>query len=268
VIDLLPKLLDFSKWADGLDYSAMVRWILRKSMFPSRLRRFCTEELKVLPIMRHMKAMASETPWGVVNAIGIRAGESFARSQLPEWEKSDMGIPVWTWRPLREWSEADVIAIHKRHGLPPNPLYLRGASRVGCWPCIYARKAEVALVARDDDARIGVIEDMEKMLTELAVGRAIARQADPIPDGLDDDAREVAEQLRDPGHWRNQRTFFGVGDKDCGWDFYNIRRTVEWARTDRGGRQFPMFSPLDEAAADGCMRWGMCETLPAAGPRR
>ncbi len=250
-------------------YSAMVRWILKKAMFPSRMRRYCTDELKVNPIAEHMRATADAAPWMVVNAVGIRAGESFARSQLPEWEASNLGtkgkpMQAWTWRPLREWTEADVIAIHKRHGLKPNPLYIRGAARVGCWPCIFARKAEVAMVARDDDARIRVIERLERVLTGKALARVAERTATPIPDGLDEDAREIAEQLRDPEHWRNQRTFFGAGDKGRGWPDYSIGRTVEWAQTDRGGLQMPMFSPLDEAAADGCMRWGLCETESAS----
>ena len=241
-------------------YSAMVRWILKKSMFPSRQRRFCTENLKVLPVRDHIAASANASPWMVINAVGIRAGESFARSQLPEWEVSNMDLPCWTWRGIISWSEVDVIAIHKRHGLKPNPLYLKGASRVGCWPCIFARKLELAMVAGLTPGMIDVIESLERFLTARSLERVEKRQKTPIPDGLDDDAREIAEQLRDPSHWRNQRTFFGVGGKGRMWDFYDIRRTVEWAQTDRGGLQLPMFSPLDEAAADGCMRWGLCET--------
>lgn len=120
------------------------------------------------------------------------------------------------------------------------------------------------MVARDDDARIRVIERLERVLTDKALARVAERAEIPIPDGLDEDTREIAKQLRDPEHWRNQRTFFGAGDKGRGWSDYSIRRTVEWAQTDRGGLQMPMFSPLDEAAADGCMRWGMCETGGAA----
>jgi 3'-phosphoadenosine 5'-phosphosulfate sulfotransferase (PAPS reductase)/FAD synthetase len=246
-------------------YSAMVRWCLRKAMFPSRVRRYCTDELKVTPISAYLAPMAKDAPWDVVNAVGIRAGESFARSQLPEWEAcgfitSRELMAAWTWRPLREWSEADVVAIHKRHGLAPNPLYLRGASRVGCWPCIFARKAEVALVDALDPVRIEVIEELERVLTDRAKSRARERAEVPVDVMLDPELREVAMRLRDPDDPRQQRTFFGHGDKGRNWDFYGIRETIEWARTARGGRQMPMFSPLDEAAADGCMRWGMCET--------
>lgn len=58
------------------------------------------------------------------------------------------------WRPLLRWSEQQVVDIHHRHGLCPNPLYLPGASRVGCRPCIFVLKAEVRLIADTGPARI------------------------------------------------------------------------------------------------------------------
>lgn len=36
------------------------------------------------------------------------------------------------WRPLLTWSYDDVIEIHQAFGIKPNPLYLKGAERVGC----------------------------------------------------------------------------------------------------------------------------------------
>lgn len=36
---------------------------------------------------------------------------------------------------------------------------------------------------------------------------------------------------------------------------------VQWAQTDRGGRQFSMF---DYTAQDGCTRWGLCEAPQAS----
>ena len=49
-------------------------------------------------------------------------------------------------------------------------------------------------------------------------------------------------------------TYFGhrskaIGDPD-------IETLVEWARTDRGGRQFKLFN---QTAGSGCARWGMCD---------
>jgi hypothetical protein len=35
-----------------------------------------------------------------------------------------------------------VFAIHDKYGVEPNPLYKLGASRVGCFPCIYMNLGE------------------------------------------------------------------------------------------------------------------------------
>jgi 3'-phosphoadenosine 5'-phosphosulfate sulfotransferase (PAPS reductase)/FAD synthetase len=134
----------------------MVGLIKKKAMFPRRVRRFCTQELKVFPMRDYLRAMDDEP----VNTVGIRRAESEARSKLEEWEWSDT-FDCDIWRPLLHWSEQDVIDIHTRHGLRPNPLYLQGAERVGCWPCIFARKAELRHVAESDPARIDLIRELE-----------------------------------------------------------------------------------------------------------
>ena len=55
---------------------------------------------------------------------------------MTEWEFQDFDAEVWRPDTLER---GEVIEIHHRHGLRPNPLYLLGATRV-CWPCIFARK--------------------------------------------------------------------------------------------------------------------------------
>lgn len=65
----------------------MVELIRQKQMFPSRTRRFCTEQLKLKPLQAFMDICSMAGP--VVNAIGIRAAESTARSKLTEWEWND-----------------------------------------------------------------------------------------------------------------------------------------------------------------------------------
>jgi 3'-phosphoadenosine 5'-phosphosulfate sulfotransferase (PAPS reductase)/FAD synthetase len=126
----------------------MVDLIRKKKMFPSRLQRFCTTELKVRPMQRFIRSLQDG---GVepVNAVGIRREESASRSAATEWEWTD-AFDCEVWRPLVAWTEAQVVAIHAKHDLRPNPLYLQGASRVGCWPCIHARKNEIRLVADVD----------------------------------------------------------------------------------------------------------------------
>ena len=178
--------------------------VRKKGMFPSRVRRFCTQQLKVFPLRDYIRALDDD----VVNALGIRAGESQARAQMPEWEWN-ADFDCATWRPLIAWSEADVIAMHRRHGLPPNPLYLLGAERVGCWPCIFARKSEIRMVADLDDIRIGEIRELERTIQTAGA------------------------------------TFFHTHGRTSAP--VRIDEAVDWSRTSRGGKQRELFAMPGEA---------------------
>lgn len=216
----------------------MVDLILRKGIFPSRRMRWCTDELKMKPLAKHLSTYADD----VISAVGIRAAESEARSKMAEWEYSP-GLDCDVWRPLLTWSEADVIAIHKRHGLAPNPLYLSGAERVGCWPCVMSRKAEIRLVAESDPERIALIRDLESQLTERLTMRCL----------------ETGEAQRWP-----ELTFFqgsGSADRQNG-QTWPIDKVVAWSRTSHGGKQLELFAPLNE----GCVRWGLCDAGRGPGP--
>lgn len=215
----------------------MEELIEHKGMFPQRTRRFCTEELKIKPILAYLATLV-EAGEDVVNAVGIRAGESAARSKMPEWEWSS-GFDCEVWRPLIGWSEQDVIDIHARHGLLPNPLYLKGASRVGCFPCIFARKSEVRFIAEHRPEQIVRIRRLEERVQAAAFAR---------------------QEARGEGGLYGPPTFFQapIRDDDGKRLHTPIDEIVEWSRTSRGGRQFDMFAPGD--GDEGCMRWGLCET--------
>ena len=143
--EVLTPLLGHIEWV-GYP-GGMVAMVEKKEMFPNRLRRFCTDELKMQPIRKFIAQVQDEVG-DVVSAAGVRGAESAARAKMPEWEWSD-GLDCEVWRPLIAWSEQDVIDQHTGHGVAPNPLYLRGSgvNRVGCWPCIHSRKAEIRKVA-------------------------------------------------------------------------------------------------------------------------
>jgi 3'-phosphoadenosine 5'-phosphosulfate sulfotransferase (PAPS reductase)/FAD synthetase len=207
--------------------------IRKKGMFPSRTRRFCTEELKVKPMQRYLAGLGAD----VVNAVGIRRAESEARSRMEEWEWSN-GFDAETWRPLIHWTEDEVIAIHHRHGLAPNPLYLEGATRVGCWPCLFARKAEIRHLAETDPARIAVIRQLEAEAQEASAARAESR----------------GEAVRNPP------TFFQapMRNADGARPGTPIDEVIKWSRTAHGGRQYELFAA--GPGEEGCMRWGLCDT--------
>ena len=213
-------------------YSAMVRLCLKKGMFPSRMTRWCTEATKLMPAQRWADSLDADT----INVVGIRSDESAARAAMPEWEWIDKR-DSWTWRPILAWTLDDVIAIHARHGLRPNPLYLRGASRVGCWPCIFARKAEIRFIAETDPTRIEVLRLLETYVETCQRGHIAARGE--------------AHDGRLPSWFQPEQA------NALGW-FWPIDRVVEWSRTARGGKQVELFASTDRDA--GCMRWGLCDT--------
>lgn len=221
----------------------MAGLIRKKGMFPGRMHRYCTSELKVRPINNYMAEIDPE--WRAIVALGIRAEESAARADALEWEHDGNDMERWTWRPLVRWTLDDVIAIHKRHGIAPNPLYLRGATRVGCWPCIHARKAELRMVANESPERIAEIRQLEQELGERRAEKlldpAYARKA---KDRGYVDPTYFSTTQRLPNGRRKGRTF-------------PIDEAVAWSRTTRGGKKEELF---DTDPDKGCLRWGLCDT--------
>lgn len=211
-------------------YEGFIDLVMRKGLFPSRVMRFCTEELKVIPILKYINELAETETREIINVVGIRAAESAKRAKMPEWE-FQKDFDCWTWRPLIRWHKADVMAIHDEFGLDINPLYHLGATRVGCWPCIHARKAELALVARTDPGRIDEIEDMERRLNE-----------------------EGARRDRELGREVVIRSMFSYHGGDSKHYPLPIREAVAWANSNRGEWQ--------PAGEDGCARYGFCSGNP------
>ncbi len=212
--------------------------IRARAGFSTRVARWCTEELKIQPLRAYCDAIEVGGAV-VVTATGIRAEEGTTkngRAELAEVE-DDERWGGWMWRPIHKWLIADVLAIHHRHGVEVNPLYLRGHNRVGCYPCVMASKEDVRLVAEHSPDRIDLIRSLETEATEERARRNAAT----------------------PGRYGHPKaTFFmkvtGRSDPNAG--AVGIDEVAAWARTDRGGRQLPMFPPVPDG---GCFRWGLCE---------
>ncbi len=231
--DVLPKHIGEITWIRA--ENQMEDLIFRRSMFPNRFRRFCTQELKIFPLQKYLNNL--EIDGDFCTSVGIRKAESEARSKMTEWEWSE-GFDCEVWRPILGFSEQDVIDIHRKHEVTPNPLYLKGASRVGCFPCIFARKNEIRFIADNYPERIDRIKRLEDR-----VQQKITDAADGKPKYL-------------PTFFQSRTA--GVSGNEDG--SFPIDEVVEWSRTSRGGRQFELFSADDRDA--GCMRWGLCETNP------
>ena len=199
------------KWSD----SAMFRGFIWRAGFPARMQRWCTRELKIQPIRDYHGKVCDKIDGPTASVVGVRALESAKRAKLPELDYEaegprGFGWPVW--RPLIEWTIDDVLRIHNAHGIPVNPLYQKGFSRVGCFPCIYARKEEIKRISELMPERIDEIEAMEEAITKL---------------------RELRNAAK-PGRYTSPRaTFFQA--KSTTDSMPTIRTIVEWAQTCRGG---------------------------------
>lgn len=130
-----------------------------KQRFPSPRARFCTLKLKIEPTMRYVERLVA-LGFDVVLHSGVRADESDERAKLVARE--EVREHVSEYRALLTWTIEDVWALHRRHGIPPNPLYGIGASRVGCLLCIMSKKAWIAKAATQFPQYVNRIRSAEE----------------------------------------------------------------------------------------------------------
>lgn len=233
--ELLPEVLEIERLV-GRSPSAMVRMIVNKSIFPTPLIRFCTQELKVRPFLAYAQGLIDAGAGTVINAVGIRAEESQERATATAWEwmQDERIHDVLTVRPLLTWKEAQVRDYLHAHGAPWAPGYHWGLSRWGCWPCIYADQTFLQVLA-EDSARIKAIQLLEALVTRL--GRSRNEAAGP-------------------------RTFFaGRTENEQGEPQAQIADVIGWATAERSkGRLTPkQIALFQRVRPNGCMRFGLCE---------
>lgn len=215
----------------GVPFLDLCIW---KGRFPSSMAAFCSDELKRKPIVDQVQWPALETG-DVISWQGVRRDESLRRRLLVDREiknTAPSGNELWNYRPILDWSSDDCFAMHKKHGVKHNPLYEMGMGRVGCMPCINARKDEVLEISKRFP---DVVERIAQW--ELAVQQASKMGA---------------------------ATFFSAKCYDAGWsaeDYAkngNIHAVVEWSSTSRGGRQFDFFRGINDVPACSSL-YGLCE---------
>lgn len=229
----------------GNPYVDLCLW---KGRFPSRSRQFCTSELKVKAIDEGVTRPALASDEMVISWQGVRANESFERSLLAPTQRivthDDLPGRLYAYRPILKWNRDEVFAYAERFGVPRNPLYDHGLTRVGCFPCINASKREIALVDSIFPEQIERLEEWERLVSQVAK-RGIATffnvTNDPVMNA----------------EFRRQRAIDGT---DPVWTLksHGIREMVHWAKTDSGGRQFNLFSKQTPEAPS-CAEHGVCE---------
>ena len=163
---------------------------IKKKRFPSTNARFCTSELKMKPMIDYVLSLQDSC----IIIQGIRAKESSARAAMSSEcmyfksyfeankkgnKETYRGKEVRTWcekydasviRPIFTWTAQDVIDCILADGQQPNPLYRRGFSRVGCFPCIMCRHSEVKELMKDEPMKRRLLSAELLMKTNTEIG--------------------------------------------------------------------------------------------------
>ncbi|KAA8727902.1 phosphoadenosine phosphosulfate reductase family protein [Ewingella americana] len=208
-----------------------------KGRFPSTKVRFCTFELKHEPIKTQVVDPIISAGFDVVSWQGVRAEESPARAALAEWECGlDIGKGLNIYRPILHWLHGDVFALAKRHNVKPNPLYEQGCSRVGCMPCIHARKSELAEIFSRWPEEIARVAAWEKLVA------ACSRRGNST----------FFPSTQDPRKSEKRIGFVSL-------ESHGIETYRDWALTTRGGSQFDLFAGINEPSVCNSVYAGVCE---------
>ncbi|QNM94927.1 phosphoadenosine phosphosulfate reductase domain-containing protein [Chitinimonas koreensis] len=190
-----------------------------KGGFPARRRQYCTQYLKRNPITEYQIDLIDQG-YHVESWQGVRANESEARRWLAQYEYLGGGLSVY--RPILRWHVEDVFDAHRAVGIEPNPLYRQGMNRVGCMPCINCSKGELTEIARRFPHHIARIAEWERLV------QSVCRPEAPA-------------------------TFFHSQKNGAA----GVAAAVQWARTDRGGKQFSLLTDVEPTAC--ASAYGLCE---------
>lgn len=204
---------------------------MMKGCFPAMTSRFCTQELKVLPIYKQVIFPAMREG-DVTSWQGVRRDESRARSKLPETDVGDAGETIY--RPILDWTADDVFAMHRKHRVEPNPLYKQGLRRVGCMPCVNSGKAELHEIARRFPEEIARVRNWERLVSQTSK----RGNSTLIP------AVNIDSSAKEPGAVIHYET-------------HGIVAAAAWAATGRGGRQADWIKDLDPPVCASV--YGLCE---------
>lgn len=150
-------------------FGGMFGFLENGGYFPASNARGCTSSLKQEPFKEWLIAKKFNKDnceiW-----FGMRADESAARSNkyggrtaseqmdlmdVSEFYGSNKQLretlgKIPTFLPLLDWTTEEVFEHIKEEGAPLNPLYGRGHSRVGCYPCLLSRKSEWVTAGKDE----------------------------------------------------------------------------------------------------------------------
>ncbi|HAP0340558.1 TPA: phosphoadenosine phosphosulfate reductase family protein [Escherichia coli] len=229
--------------------------------FPMLRDRFCTDELKIQIAFDAAIKPLLDAGDVIVQWSGVRADESSKRAEYERFSRDMRDADfLYNFLPLHKWTAEDVFAVHKYFGIKPNPLYMQGASRVGCMNCVLCNKEEIAETAARWPEHIKKHKQWElkvrlasRWVHWMSVGEISQRWMKqfnlPLGRniqlfGLKPDVQHI--------DWSG---FYGPrGDLNSP----GVYEVVEWAKTGRGGKVYDLVkASLDIEVCSS--RYGLCE---------
>lgn len=203
--------------------------------FPSTKVRFCSDELKRAPLTEQVHLPLLAAGDDVISWQGVRADESPNRALLTLNEHKmthESGGELWNYRPILHWTAEECFEMHRKHGIKHNPLYAQGMGRVGCMPCIHARKDELLEISKRFPEEIARVAEWEQIVSQASKTSAA--------------------------------TFFPASDlgaasaADIVAGKHDIHARVEWSKTSRGKDNLDMFR--SDGHVELCSSiYGLCE---------
>jgi len=125
---------------------------IKEKMIPSFATKFCTRVLKMETSNKFVESFNGE----VIVFTGVRRDESNNRSE----EQSHKIVNKTKYiQPLVYWSTQKVYDYLKDNDIKLNPLYKKGFSRVGCYPCIFANQKDIGALEKWAIDRVKSLEE-------------------------------------------------------------------------------------------------------------
>lgn len=141
--------------------NGMLDLLIHKKSFPTRMSKFCTEQLKMIPALQYYKKL-SLNGFEVISLVGKRRDESEDRKNTQDFvfcNYRDYSFTIF--HPIADWSETDVYSfLDETWGIPD--VYFEGNTRVGCDECFQSNLKAISLMSEER------VKDLEKVENEIS----------------------------------------------------------------------------------------------------
>lgn len=184
-----------SRWESSLRRYAALETVTVVLPWSTPSMRFCTSELKTHIIGAELRRRFKGQT--IVNVTGVRRDESANRAKGSIASRETDG-KAWSWRPISDWSVAQVFKAIGDAGLEPHQAYNDfGMSRVSCRFCIMSNAADLAAAAAVPESA-----NLYRRMVALEINSTFGFQgsrwlADVKPELLGDEDRAAIEKSKE-----------------------------------------------------------------------